>query len=162
MPFLSTPSTLAATGGILGSAWVSGNITALSICGVPAILASGTTAEGLLRGWALQFKRGASYMPTTAAAIALSYVYLAFRHRGRGLEWRGYAAGALSNVLLIPFTLIFIGGVNNKMLAANEGTGKQLSQETVRHLIATWGKLNAVRIFMPLAGAALGLWNFLQ
>lgn len=48
------------------------------------------------------------------------------------------------------------------MIAANSGTGKQLSQEAVRHLITLWGKLNGVRIFMPLAGAALGLWNLLQ
>ncbi|KAI0844383.1 hypothetical protein F5Y00DRAFT_200920 [Daldinia vernicosa] len=162
MPFLSTPLTLAATGGILGSAWISGNITALSICAVPAVLQSGTTAEGLLRGWHLQFTRGMYYLPTTAAAIALNYCYLASRHHGRGLEWRGYAAGALSNLLLIPFTVIFLGGINGKMIAAYSGTGKQLSQETVRHLIALWGKLNGVRIFMPLAGAALGLWNLLQ
>ncbi|KAI8957520.1 hypothetical protein F5Y11DRAFT_84566 [Daldinia sp. FL1419] len=162
MPFLSAPMTLAATGGILGSAWISGNIAALSICAVPAILQSGTTAEGLLRGWNLQFTRGMHYLPTTGAAIALNYLYLAFRHHGRGQEWKGYAAGALSNLLLIPFTVIFIGGINSKMIAANSGVGKQLSQETARHLITLWGKLNGVRIFMPLAGAALGLWNLLQ
>ncbi|KAI1452727.1 hypothetical protein F4805DRAFT_462447 [Annulohypoxylon moriforme] len=162
MPFLSTPLTLSATGGILGSAWLSGSIGALSICAVPAILQSGTTSEGLLKGWHLQFSRGMHYIPTTSAFIAINYLYLAYKHRSHGLEWIGFAAGAVSNLLLAPFTLLFIGGINKIMIAANSGTGKPLSQEAARKLIDTWGNLNAVRLFMPLAGAALGLWNLLQ
>ncbi|KAI2472478.1 hypothetical protein F4781DRAFT_362550 [Annulohypoxylon bovei var. microspora] len=162
MPFLSTPLTLSATGGILGSAWISGSIGALSICAVPAILQSGTTTEGLLKGWHLQFSRGMYYIPTTGAFIALNYLNLAYRHKVQGLEWRGFAAGAVSNLLLAPFTLLFIRGINGVLIAANSGTGKPLSQEAARKLIGIWGNLNAVRIFMPLAGAALGLWNLLQ
>ncbi|KAL7629768.1 hypothetical protein AAE478_001291 [Parahypoxylon ruwenzoriense] len=162
MPFLSTPLTLSATGGILGSAWISGSIAALSICAIPAILQTGATADGLLRGWYLQFNRGMYYIPTTGAFIALNYLYLAQQHRGQGLEWRGYAAGAVANLLLAPFTLAFIGATNATMIAAKDGAGKPLSQEAVRGLVAKWGNLNAVRIFMPLAGAALGLWNLLQ
>ncbi|KAI1373288.1 hypothetical protein F4677DRAFT_226264 [Hypoxylon crocopeplum] len=162
MPFLSTPLTLSATGGILGSAWISGSIAALSICAIPAVLQSGTTAEGLLRGWHIQFTRGMYYIPTTGAFIALNYLYLAYRHREEGQEWRGFVAGALSNLLLAPFTVLFLGGINGTMIAANSGAGKALSQEAVRHLIGRWGSLNSFRIFMPLAGAAFGLWNLLQ
>ncbi|OTA84498.1 hypothetical protein M434DRAFT_400443 [Hypoxylon sp. CO27-5] len=162
MPFLSTPLTLSATGGILGSAWISGSIGALSICAIPAILQSGTTTEGLLKGWHIQFSRGMYYIPTTGAFIALNYLYLAYRHRGYGLEWRGYAVGALSNLLLAPFTLLFIGGINKIMITANSGTGKSLSQDVARQLITRWGNLNAIRVVMPLAGAVLGLWNLLQ
>ncbi|KAI1383694.1 uncharacterized protein F4822DRAFT_421444 [Hypoxylon trugodes] len=162
MPFLSTPLTLSATGGILGSAWISGSVAALSICAIPAILQTGAPTEGLLRGWHLQFTRGMYYVPTTGAFIALNYLYLAYRHRGEGLEWRGYALGALSNLLLAPFTLLFIGAINSRMIAASSGARKPLGQEAARQLITKWGNLNAVRIFMPLAGAALGLWNLLQ
>ncbi|KAI0897188.1 hypothetical protein F4806DRAFT_495696 [Annulohypoxylon nitens] len=162
MPFLSTPLTLSATGGILGSAWLSGSIGALSICAVPAILQSGTTAEGLLKGWHLQFSRGMHYIPTTSAFIALNYIYLAYRHREQGLEWRGFAMGAVSNLLLAPFTKLFIGGINGIMIAANSGTGRPLTLEAARELIGKWGEVNAVRILMPLGGAVLGLWNILQ
>ncbi|KAI1099669.1 hypothetical protein F4804DRAFT_75903 [Jackrogersella minutella] len=162
MPFLSTPLTLSATGGILGSAWISGSIGALSIFAVPAILRSGTTTEGLLGGWHLQFNRGMHYLPTTGAFIALNYLYLAYRYRAEGLEWRGFAAGAVANLLLPPFTLLFIAGINSIMIGAKSGVGKPLSQEAARSLIGQWGKLNAVRMFMPLAGASFSLWNLLQ
>ncbi|OTB01082.1 hypothetical protein M426DRAFT_14800 [Hypoxylon sp. CI-4A] len=167
MPFLSTPLTLSATGGILGSAWISvvtrkGSIGALSICAIPAILQTGATTDGLLRGWHTQFSRGMYMIPTTGAFVALNYIYLAYRHRAENLEWRGFAAGALSNLLLIPFTLVFIGGINEKMISAASGTGKSLSQEATRQLIGKWGNLSAVRTVMPLMGAALGLWNLLQ
>jgi len=39
--------------------------------------------------------------------------------------------------------------------------GKVLSHEAARQLIEKWGNYNYYRIFMPLAGAALGLWNLL-
>lgn len=76
----------------------------------------------------------------------------------QGLEWRGFAAGALANLLLAPFTPIFMMGVNRRM----EGAGKMLSLEEVRELMGRWVRLNVVRVFMPLAGAVLGLWNLLQ
>lgn len=39
---------------------------------------------------------------------------------------------------------------------------KAVSLDTARQLIGMWGNLNFYRIFMPLAGAALGLWNLLS
>ncbi|KAI0380370.1 hypothetical protein F5Y04DRAFT_257252 [Hypomontagnella monticulosa] len=162
MPFLSTPLTLQATGGILGSAWISGSVAALSICAVPAVLQSGVTAEGLLKGWHMQFSRGMYYIPTTGVFVALNYLYLAYQHSAAGLEWRGYVAGAVSNMMLPVYTLIFINEVNQKMIGANAGTGKALSQEAVRGLMNKWSALSSVRIFMPLAGAMFAMWNLLQ
>lgn len=102
------------------------------------------------------------YIPTTGAFIALNYLYLASRHRAQGVEWRGYATGALSNLLLAPFTLVVIGNINNRMISALSEEGKPLSQGAARAMISRWGDLSAVRIAMPLAGAVLGLWNLLQ
>lgn len=70
--------------------------------------------------------------------------------------------GAVSNLLLAPFTKLFIGGINGIMIAANSGTGRPLTLEAARELIGKWGEVNAVRILMPLGGAVLGLWNILQ
>ncbi|KAH9889586.1 hypothetical protein F4778DRAFT_381066 [Xylariomycetidae sp. FL2044] len=40
---------LAAAGSVLGSAWASGGITALSVSAIPAILASDAPTGGLIR-----------------------------------------------------------------------------------------------------------------
>ncbi|GAP91876.1 putative noranthrone monooxygenase-like protein [Rosellinia necatrix] len=163
MPFLSTSTTLSATGSIVSSAWISGSIAALSLSAIPAILQSGAPADGLARAWHTQFTR-ALYIPTTAVAAALNYLYLAQRHRAAGLEWRGYAAGAVADLLLVPFTLAFIGGINSALIASLPGAQarKVLGLDATRALIGRWGNLNVFRIFMPLTGAALGLWNLLR
>ncbi|KAI3320157.1 hypothetical protein HD806DRAFT_248721 [Xylariaceae sp. AK1471] len=162
MSFLSTPMTVAATGSIVGSAWISGGMGALSFCAIPAILQSGGPADGLVRAWYTQFSRGL-YIPSTAVVTALNYFFLAYRHRANRYEWRGYAAGGAANLLLLPFTQIFIMGINRTLIASMSGAqGKILSHDVARHLIMKWGDLNFYRIFMPLAGAALGLWNLLS
>ncbi|KAI1340288.1 hypothetical protein F5Y15DRAFT_415176 [Xylariaceae sp. FL0016] len=162
MPYLSTPLTLSATGSIAASAWISGGISALSFCAIPAILRSGANTEGLVRAWYTQFSH-ALYIPATAVVTAANYFYLAYRHNHAGREWRGYAAGGLANILLPPFTQLFIVGINTTLMASMSGAdGKRLDQGTATTLITRWGNLNVYRIFMPLAGAAFGLWNLLQ
>ncbi|KAI1352451.1 hypothetical protein F5Y01DRAFT_95045 [Xylaria sp. FL0043] len=165
MPFLSTPMTLSATGSIVGSAWISGGIGALSISTIPAILASGAPTDGIVRAWHTQFTR-ALYIPTIGVLTGLNYFYLAYRHCAVGREWRGYATGGVANLLLVPFTLMFIAGINNTLIASLSGAQGSssrniLSLDTARQLVRRWGDLNFYRIFMPLAGAALGLWNLL-
>ncbi|CAJ2502106.1 Uu.00g049590.m01.CDS01 [Anthostomella pinea] len=165
MPHLSTPLTLSATGSIVGSAWISGGISALSICAIPAVLASGAPTDGLVRAWYAQFSR-ALHMPAIAVVASLNYFYLAYRHNAAGREWRGYAAGGVANLLLPPFTVVFIHGINSTLMASMSASaaaaGKGLTHDAARQLIARWGNLNFYRIFPPLAGAALGLWNLLQ
>ncbi|KAI0910864.1 hypothetical protein F4823DRAFT_588477 [Ustulina deusta] len=163
MPFLSTPMTLSATGSIVGSAWISGGIGALSFCVIPAILQSSAPTDGLVRAWHTQFTR-ALYIPSTAVIVALNYFYLAYRHRSVGREWRGYASGGVANLLLVPFTLIFIAGINSTLIASLPSAQRKniLSLDAAKQLIRRWGDLNFYRIFMPLAGATLGLWNLLS
>ncbi|KAI1172665.1 hypothetical protein F4777DRAFT_581726 [Nemania sp. FL0916] len=158
MPFLSTPLTVLATSSVIGSAWISGSIGALSISTIPAILQSGARGDGLVQAWHTQFSRSL-YIPSTAVIAALNYFYLAYRHRSVRREWRGYAAAGAANLLLVPFTLIFIAGINSQLIASRVD---HLSFVTAGKLIKKWGDLNFYRIFMPLAGAALGLWNLLS
>ncbi|KAI1181382.1 hypothetical protein F5B17DRAFT_445018 [Nemania serpens] len=163
MPFSSTPLTLSATGSIIGSAWISGGIGALSISTIPALLQSNAPTDGLVRAWYTQFSRSL-YIPSTGVLAALNYFYLAYRHRSTGREWRGYAGGGVANLLLLPFTLIFIVGINNTLIASMSSVrgSEVLSSTAAKQLIRRWGDLNFYRIFMPLAGAALGLWNLLS
>ncbi|KAI0508696.1 hypothetical protein F5B22DRAFT_620000 [Xylaria bambusicola] len=119
MPFLSTPLTLAATGGILGSAWISGGNASLSFAAIPAILQSGASTDGLVRAWYTQFSRSL-YIPVIGVVTGLNYFHLAYRHHALGREWRGFAAAGLANVVMVPFTLLFIGGINNTLMAARK------------------------------------------
>ncbi|KAI0482965.1 hypothetical protein GGR56DRAFT_670786 [Xylariaceae sp. FL0804] len=146
MPQLSAPLTLAATGSIIGSAWLSGGIFALGRCAIPAILASGDPAEGLARAWQIQFSRSL-YIPAAAVAAAVNYLYIAQRHRAAGLEWRGYALGAAADALLLPYTAVFIISINNQLLDGASGAAP-LSRETAAALIARWGSLSFWRVFM--------------
>ncbi|KAI1822281.1 hypothetical protein F4861DRAFT_541161 [Xylaria intraflava] len=159
MPVQSTQMMLSAAGSIVGSAWVSGNISAISFLTIPCILQSGAAIDGIARAWRVQFIRTA-YIPITTVVAALNYLFLAHQHRAAGLEWRGYAGGALANLMLLPFTQIFIMGINRKLMAST-GDGKKLSNDEARRLVDKWGNLNKFRIFIPLTGATLGLWNLL-
>ncbi|KAI1160514.1 hypothetical protein F5B18DRAFT_654646 [Nemania serpens] len=161
MPFLSTPLTLSATGSIIGSAWISGGIGALSISTIPALLQSNAPTDGLVRAWYTQFSRSL-YIPSTGVIAALNYFYLAYRHQSIGREWRGYAGGGVANLLLLPFTLIFIVGINNTLIASMSRGSEVLSPTAAKQFIRRWGDLNFYRIVMPLAGAALGLWNLIS
>ncbi|KAI1360832.1 hypothetical protein F5Y08DRAFT_316400 [Xylaria arbuscula] len=163
MPFLSTPLTLAAGGSIIGSAWISGGNGALSFSTIPAILQSGASTDGLVRAWYTQFTRSL-YIPAIGVATGLNYFHLAYRHHAVGREWRGYAVAGVANLFIVPFTMVFIGGINSTLMAAlpNAQGRKPLSLEAARHLIGRWGDLNFYRIFMTLAGASLGLWNLLS
>ncbi|KAI1437908.1 hypothetical protein GGR50DRAFT_566994 [Xylaria sp. CBS 124048] len=163
MPIQSTPMVIAAAGSIVGSAWVSGNIGAISFLTIPMILQGGAPTDGIAKAWRLQFVRTA-YIPITTVIAALNYLYLSHQHRLAGLEWRGYAAGGVANLLLLPFTQLFIMGINRKLMASSASVpgGKVLSSDEARRLVYQWGSLNKYRIFIPLAGAVLGLWNLLS
>jgi len=91
------------------------------VCTIPAILQSNasTTTDGLVRAWYTQFSR-ALYIPTTAVVTALNFFYLAYRHRAEGQEWRGYAGAGIANLLLPPFTRLFIISINSALIASSK------------------------------------------
>ncbi|KAI2641245.1 hypothetical protein GGS21DRAFT_503674 [Xylaria nigripes] len=162
MPFLSTPMLFSAAASIVGSAWVSGNIAALSFCSIPSILKGAAPVDGIAKAWHVQFLQ-TTYIPVTTVIASLNYIYLAHQHRIAGLEWRGYAAAGATNLLLILFTKVTIMEINYKLMASSSGApGKKLSDDESRRLVHRWGYLNCYRIFIPLTGALLGLWNLLS
>jgi hypothetical protein len=54
-----------------------------------------------------------------------------------------------------------IGNANFWILQVTDVEVK-MSYDVASQLIMKWGDWNFYRIFMPLAGAALGLWNLLS
>lgn len=108
------------------------------------------------------FEKGKATFPVFAAGTALNYFYVAYRNWGRELEWRGFVAGGVLQVMIVPFTLIFIAGINSKLLAVvDPNTKKEMSKDVAKTLIGQWGRLNAMRSTLGLLGTAAAVWNLL-
>ena len=70
-----------------------------------------------------------------------------------------FAVAAGVTVAMIPYTWIFMRGVNNALFEASKWTdeAKETGQDNVRGLVASWSRFNAVRALFPLVGAAVGV-----
>ncbi|KAI5458080.1 hypothetical protein BGZ63DRAFT_363440 [Mariannaea sp. PMI_226] len=156
---LTTPTLLAIATGIVGSAWSSGSIASISLIGVPGALLAPSSAAATI--WAEFFARGIALMPKIAATAAVSYLYAAYDARSRGDSWKGFVAGAVLTISIVPYTQIFMSGTNALLHAAANGTSSAGVDE-VRSLIGKWASLNLGRSLLPLAGAGLGLVALLQ
>ncbi|KAI0599900.1 hypothetical protein F4775DRAFT_548792 [Biscogniauxia sp. FL1348] len=171
MEVVPTPLRVAAGAGIMASVWAAGIGTGLSLFSIPTILSGGAPRDVMLRQWKFHFLRGKALMPGLGALNAANYWIVAYAGWSRGLEWRGLAAGGASTFLIIPYTVVFILGVNERLVAAADGKEeeekdqehqdqeKPMSEDTVRRLIKKWGDLNVVRAVVPLVGSGLALWN---
>ncbi|KAF7561944.1 hypothetical protein G7046_g2192 [Stylonectria norvegica] len=149
---LPTPSLVAIATGVVGSAWVSGGMASLSLFAIPAALASPETAA---RAWGVIFNRGIAVLPPLAVASAVGYLYAAYRTRQDGGIWKGFAVAAALTVGIVPYTMIFLNGINYVLLDFLKGT-KVLEQGDVLRLVGRWGVLNLGRCLFPLAGAIAG------
>jgi hypothetical protein len=108
----------------------------------PARLDCGT--EVAARQWAPSYKRATGMQVALAVASMLAGV--AQWMSGGGSLW---LLGALLIVSVIPFTLVVILPVNNKLLEA----GRDKSSAETRHLLERWGRLHGVRSALGLAAA---------
>ncbi|KAI1636471.1 hypothetical protein F4809DRAFT_380486 [Biscogniauxia mediterranea] len=169
MEAVPTPLRVAAGAGIMASVWAAGIGTSLSLFSIPTILGGGggggAPRDVMLRQWKFHFLRGRALMPGLAALNAANYWIAAYARWSRGLEWRGLAAAGASTFFIIPYTVVFMFGTNERLMAAADGKEeeeekeKPMSEDTVRRLIKKWGELNVVRAVVPLVGSGLALWN---
>lgn len=136
----------------------------LSLATIPAILQSPTPL--LLKQWRVVFDIGKSTAPPLAvlAAATLSYVaYTKYNISGSDTtQWRGLAIAAAGTVGIVPFTLLFMGGINDKLITASDAVGKEVASESVRELVARWGRVNVVRSFLTLGATMVGIWSVLE
>lgn len=112
--------------------------------------------------------------PPIAATTSLAFGYLSYTFydtpvQGSPPKAQLYASAAVSVVLIIPFTIIFMRDVNNKLKAkAAESQSSDVKDavtqvgipkgESVKELLDTWALFNAVRGMFPLSAAVLGMW----
>ncbi|THX18353.1 DUF1772-domain-containing protein [Aureobasidium pullulans] len=167
---MSTIHTVAKLIGLTSAAWLSdlGNISALSLISVPAVAtvkAESKLSNGLaVRIWEQNYELGKSQNPLIALTSATSLGFLAWSLRGlRTVSVVGlrptplFAIAALSTFGLMPFTIAFMMGTNNKLLKYAEKAKKDdlsvTETEDVDGLLKRWTFLNGVRGLFPLAGA---------
>jgi hypothetical protein len=97
-----------------------------------------------------------SYRRATVMQVALAIVSAsagALRWiEGAGLSW---LCGAVCIVAVIPYTLVAILPTNNRILDPQ----RDLKSAETGALLATWGRLHAVRTVMSLVAAILFLWG---
>ncbi|KAF4981234.1 hypothetical protein FZEAL_2922 [Fusarium zealandicum] len=155
---LPLPSLLATATGITGSAWASGAIAGLSLVGIPAALSAPSDSAIV---WASIYNHGVSIMPRLAGTTAIAYLYAAYDAYRHDRSWKGFVAGALLTVAIVPYTVVFMSGTNDLLHAAAQGT-LGASQNEVAKLIGRWGALNLARSLFPLIGTVAGFLGLFQ
>lgn len=188
MAGLQPTTILAASAGILGSAWNSGKTNphnnsrgrglgsgkltggptthtggqaTLSALAIPGLLSTNAAVptQMLAQQWAGIYNRGKVLGPQAAAISLLGYGYLMYDRSRQGRGWGKYVGAAALTVGIIPFTAFFMDNTNQALLGVAAGGAGTLSSEAVRELLVKWRVLNLVRSLFPLAGALLGLYE---
>ncbi|ROW07772.1 hypothetical protein VMCG_03389 [Cytospora schulzeri] len=156
-----SPTTiLAASAGILGSAWNSGGQAMLSILAVPGLLSttSPVPSQLLAQQWAGIYNRGKVLGPQTAVISLLGYGYLLYDRSRQNRSW-GNILGAMGLAVgIVPYTLIVMAPTNQALMNVAKGVSS-LGSEAVEELLVKWKWLNLIRSMFPLAGALLGLYG---
>ncbi|KAL5322615.1 hypothetical protein ACEPPN_010588 [Leptodophora sp. 'Broadleaf-Isolate-01'] len=167
--------------GLGGAAWLSGNISSLTLITIPTLLNSHTqsqtqpkplTPHTLAQQWRHTYELGKSQNRPISAMIASSFAFLAFKARTAGGPrsiLALYGLAALLTVGIAPFTVLVMRGTNERLISLSEGTGRgigkvgseQEQEEEVRGLLERWGRLNGVRGLLPLFGGVVGVFAVL-
>ncbi|KAH8598961.1 hypothetical protein B0O99DRAFT_683694 [Bisporella sp. PMI_857] len=165
------PIRVAQTLGLSSSLVLAGASFSLSAYVVPSILSS--PAPLLLRQWHTMFARGKAQIPTVALISALSYSYLAYSSSSSASSWSAkrtqYTIAGVLAVGLVPYTVLFMKGTNDKLFALIERIsavgGNEIvveGGETVHSLVDWWAVLNLGRCVLLASAGVLGTWTALN
>ncbi|KAG9737537.1 DUF1772-domain-containing protein, partial [Aureobasidium melanogenum] len=165
---MSSINTIAKVVGLTSAAWLSGNISALSVISIPAVVNikqdSSLSNAHAVRLWQQNYQRGASQNPPIALGAAASLGFLAWSLRNLrtptsiGLRPSAlFAAAVVSTMAILPFTIVFMRATNNKLLAlaakAKKDEMSVTETEDVEGLLERWAALNRLRGVLPMVGA---------
>nr|POE56480.1 anthrone oxygenase gedh [Quercus suber] len=134
----------------------------LSIIAVPVFLDTGPSPGMLYVQWARMYHYGHMVLPTLSILTATCYGYAAWLVRVQKQKWQLFAVAAVTTILMIPFTLLFMTPTNERLFALEkatrsiESTGQLGSLEEARVLIRRWSGLHIMRSLSPFVGAVLG------
>ncbi|KAG9631630.1 DUF1772-domain-containing protein, partial [Aureobasidium melanogenum] len=165
---MSSINTIAKIIGLTSAAWLSGNISALSLISIPAVANikqdSSLSNAHAVRLWQQNYQRGASQNPPIALGAAVSLGFLAWSLRNLRITTvvglgpgALFAIAAVSTMAIVPFTIVFMRPTNNKLLTlAAKAKKDELSvkeTEDVEGLLERWTALNRLRGVLPMIGA---------
>ncbi|KAF1932181.1 DUF1772-domain-containing protein [Didymella exigua CBS 183.55] len=150
--------------GFAGAAWLSGTIASLSLVSVPAVTKSlkedGLSAAHAVKVWRNNFDFGKGLAPPVALATASSLAFCGWtarNTRATGLkDGRLFFLSAALTIAIVPFTIIFMGSTNAKLLSLAKKEELTASEgQDGEALLNKWASINGVRSLLPLAGAVL-------
>jgi len=125
----------------ISSGLFAGNMLGASVVTVPSILDSNDP----LPVWRRFYKRGlifafSSIIPTTAAGITC------FVKQGMGRENIGFLATSLLSFSILPFTVIMLKPINDRLLTMDRNE----EVKTVKELVKRWGKIHWMRTIIGI------------
>ena len=70
-----------------------------------------------------------------------------------------FAVAGATTVSIVPYTLTFMQGTNSALFRADDLAvkGTEPAWSEAERLVLRWGRLNAIRALIPLAGGVVGL-----
>ncbi|KAL7783875.1 hypothetical protein V8C37DRAFT_26476 [Trichoderma ceciliae] len=149
--------------------FLSGAMMSLTAFAVPVILDT-NPEDGVhtLRQWVRMYHYGHIYLPALSIATTGLYVFEALTKRAQGrYQWVRYALAAVSTLIMIPFTWVFMTPTNNTLFrleteaASGSGSAADGLGAMVHDLVIWWAFLHATRSLAPLFGAYLGFTGLL-
>ncbi|KAF2637157.1 hypothetical protein P280DRAFT_458251 [Massarina eburnea CBS 473.64] len=157
--------------GITASTYLFGENMSLSFISVPPILQA--PAPLAARQWHQLYDIAKSFALPLTAIATLSSAYVTHHHDPASLPFKLNLAATLIFPAIVPYTLLVIGPINDKLFAKEKeyssksledkaveaGVGKE---ETVHALIDRWALVNVVRAGITGVGAVLTVWAALD
>ncbi|KAJ5833269.1 hypothetical protein N7474_001580 [Penicillium riverlandense] len=157
--------------GFTGAAWLSGNIAALSMNAVPALVSSrqedNAPPKLIVKQWRNVYEAGKAQNRPIAAITASAFFYLAWSVRSGAPLFRQaaysqaglYSAAAILTLGIVPYTIVAMSNTNNALLnmAKPKIELSDRNQAESVTLLDKWVNLNLFRSLLPLAGGLIGI-----
>ncbi|EPE28987.1 hypothetical protein GLAREA_00145 [Glarea lozoyensis ATCC 20868] len=145
--------------GLTGSAILAGASLVMSFINVPTFLLA--PAPVLVKQWKHNFIAGRAALPLLSVISAGANFYLYSRS---AYTLPSYLFAGLTSVGIIPYTVVFMRGVNGRLMGMAEGVeegemGRVGSLESVHELVDWWGVLQLGRTGLVCVSAVLNVWN---
>ncbi|TKA71749.1 hypothetical protein B0A49_08161 [Cryomyces minteri] len=165
---VGAPIRVAQALGLTASAVLCGHIASASYLVLPSIMQS--PAPLLAKQWKTMWVNDRNVGPAITAFSALVFGYLAYREPTETSTFKLYTAAAVLMPSVIPYTLLLVKPINDKLLkkaetlatvsitddaASETGVSKD---ETVHGLVDRWGTLNLGRALLAAAGCLCATW----
>ncbi|WYZ39764.1 hypothetical protein EsH8_IV_000105 [Colletotrichum jinshuiense] len=138
----------------------------LSVFVIPRLLESPTPL--MLRQWSNMYKRTSRLFPIPVLLCGLSYWYMAYASRHLPSKSRLLAAAGALCFSIVPWTKLFMLGINKKLFRKTEETKDmgimaigltQEEEEGAKYLVDQWGLYNLGRSLAIGLGGAVGLYT---